>query len=428
MILIVKKECDRFGVTEEQALQLEVTIIELEGRLTPSRCFDSFKDAMMDNLRNEAHYLANVGFLEELQTSTGLIYAALSSRLGSPTERPSDRLATVGVMALFILRGYLGGETHPPDKKLCRSLFELHKKAPLIFLYSSSVLLPTEFLLESLPPVAVALASKESKRMAEKERQDYLEKLEAHLERELPILTSAVCAWLARFDSCLPPKSSLQQVLLTRLKLVVQGMYLASRVRVLLQTCIHLHVALDQPITKHEIRCLAQCMELIKVRAAVIALAVVQGPAAGQVQAAVIALAVVQGPTAGQVRAAVIALAVVQGPAAGQAIDAEYHRRTTMSASSISHLLFFSQGRLHRILVPVRDALNSELSALRSGKSVVKSFFSTEKVGSEEVKLDALAATTLAMDSLGGPACYDRRILLQLAVDVLRDTGRLKEE
>ena len=45
--------------------------------------------------------------------------------------------------------------------------------------------------------------------------------------------------------------------------------------------------------------------------------------------------------------------------------------------------------------------------------------------GTEEMKLDALAAATLAMDALGGPATADRRILLQLAVDVLRDTHGL---
>ena len=57
----------------------------------------------------------------------------------------------------------------------------------------------------------------------------------------------------------------------------------------------------------------------------------------------------------------------------------------------------------------------------------MQSFFSTPK-DSEEVKLDALAAATLAMDALGGPATSNRRILLYLAIDVLRDTQRLPHD
>lgn len=57
----------------------------------------------------------------------------------------------------------------------------------------------------------------------------------------------------------------------------------------------------------------------------------------------------------------------------------------------------------------------------------MQSFFSTPK-DSEEVKLDALAAATLVMDALGGPATANRRILMHLGIDVLRDTQRLQHD
>eukprot|EP00959_Pyramimonas_sp_CCMP1952_P112346 2349062-Pyramimonas_sp.AAC.1 len=63
---------------------------------------------------------------------------------------------------------------------------------------------------------------------------------------------------------------------------------------------------------------------------------------------------------------------------------------------------------------------------MQSGKGALASFFSGQSKESEEVKLDALAAASLALDALRtGPVCEGRRVLLQMAVDVLRDTGRL---
>jgi len=56
-------------------------------------------------------------------------------------------------------------------------------------------------------------------------------------------------------ESCLPPKVALQTVLSRRLKLVVQGLYLANRLSTLVTTVLHLHVALAQPISKAEVRC-----------------------------------------------------------------------------------------------------------------------------------------------------------------------------
>jgi hypothetical protein len=55
-------------------------------------------------------------------------------------------------------------------------------------------------------------------------------------------------------ESCLPPKVALQTVLSRRLKLVVQGLYLANRLSMLVTTIMHLHVALQQPISKAEVR------------------------------------------------------------------------------------------------------------------------------------------------------------------------------
>ena len=47
---------------------------------------------------------------------------------------------------------------------------------------------------------------------------------------------------------------ALQTVLARRLKLVVQGLYLANRLSMLVTTIMHLHVALQQPISKAEVK------------------------------------------------------------------------------------------------------------------------------------------------------------------------------
>lgn len=86
-----------------------------------------------------------------------------------------------------------------------------------------------------------------------------------------------------------------------RLKLVVQGLYLAHRVNTLVGTLLHLHVALQQPISKADVRSLAQCLELLK------------------------------------------------------AIQAQYARRSSMLSASATHLLFFAQCRLHKVTAPLHN-------------------------------------------------------------------------
>jgi hypothetical protein len=72
-------------------------------------------------------------------------------------------------------------------------------------------------------------------------------------------------AWLARIESSLPTKSTnMSAVLGPRVRLLSNGLFIAQRLRNLLQVAIHLHVSLEAPMSKAELRVLAQTAELLQ--------------------------------------------------------------------------------------------------------------------------------------------------------------------
>lgn len=116
----------------------------------------------------------------------------------------------MGTLALFVLRATLGGQVAPADRKLMKQFLELHKRTPLVPLYINTAVQPTAFLIEWLPENHMGLVPGGRERAAacDRERQDHLDRLEATLDRDVRQLITQTAAWIARIESCLPPRVS----------------------------------------------------------------------------------------------------------------------------------------------------------------------------------------------------------------------------
>jgi hypothetical protein len=259
MLATVRADPARFDVADGGAVdQLEGALTTLENRLLSADCFSE----IMDKLAAEGPHPQH--FLDQLAAAGLASLTDISSRLSTESERPSDRRNLIAVLSLVALHSRL--VPLAPAKKLCKAAWDLHKRGVITLPVSSTVLLrPLEFLCSYLPMSAIALGPKEPLKVAAAAREDALDTLDATLLKDMTGLLAQGIAWLARIESSLPTKSTnMSAVLGPRVRLLSNGLFIAQRLRNLLQVAIHLHVSLEAPMSKAELRVLAQTAELLQ--------------------------------------------------------------------------------------------------------------------------------------------------------------------
>jgi hypothetical protein len=76
----------------------------------------------------------------------------------------------------------------------------LHTQVPLVPLYINTTVQPSEYLMQWLPDTTLAGLPNATDRAAAsaRERQEYLDRIEATLERDVAHLVGTVSAWIAR--------------------------------------------------------------------------------------------------------------------------------------------------------------------------------------------------------------------------------------
>lgn len=265
MLSTVRADTARFGAclretgdgTLSTVDQLEGALGTLENRLLSADCFSE----IMDKLAAEGPHPQH--FLDQLATTGLNSMTDISSRLSTESERPSDRRNLVAVLSLVVLHSRL--VPLAPDKKLCKAAWDLHKRVITLPASSTVLLQPIEFLCKYLPTSAIALGPKEPLKVAAASRAVALDSMDANLLKDVTSLFSQGTAWLARVESSLPTKSTkMSAVLGPRVRLLSNGLFIAQRLRTLLQVAIHLHVSLEAPISKAELRVLAQMAEVLQ--------------------------------------------------------------------------------------------------------------------------------------------------------------------
>ncbi|GBG71173.1 hypothetical protein CBR_g8475 [Chara braunii] len=374
----------QFGLEEEKVAVLKTAVREIEeGFLSGSsvqRCIqeDFVKGAALAEVRSNRRWIDYLcGCIRELLSQ-------VMSRLGAANERPRDRERLAGLLALTALVGWMSRTADFLDKRLVRMVWEIHRRVPVIHLYCGVHLFPQEFLVAQMPPWASAPAmsvlSKEPLREALAARSELLAKGDESLARDVQMLTVTLGCWVASFGAAMPRQSSLAGSLGLRLKQLVQGVFLANRLRVLVRTALELHVSMEVPISRDQIRLLNQCVVMLK--------------------------------------------------AAGMT----YHRHAASITLCIGPAIHLAQTEILALLRPLKATLEAELAVKTTPgtglryltRSLTRSFGPSDA----DAKLtDSLAAVSFASEALQGCASMQRRVLVDLVFDfIVSIQGRLHED
>ena len=305
-------------------------------------------------------------FLDQLAATAFSSMTDITSRLSTESERPSDRRKLVGVLSLTALHSRLAPQAL--DKKLVRAAWDLHKHVLTLPASSTVSIQPVEFLCGYLPTSAIALGPKEPLRVAAAHKEDALDRLDADLMKQMTGLLARGTAWLARLESSLPTKSTnMTAVLGPRVRLLSDGLFIAQRLRTLLRDAIHLCVSLEAPMSKAELRVLAQTAELL------------------------------------------------------QAILGAYNRKKVDIALEAPHLLSFALGRLDGLVAPAKFVLEEAIASVSTGWSRVQNTLAGRGAGADAARQDAVAAASLADKVLSGPPTANRLNMIRLCFDTLND-------
>lgn len=260
MLSTVRADPTRFEAGDSDTVdQLEAALVSLENRLLPADCFSNVVDKLVVEGPHPQH------FRNQIATTALTSLTDITSRLSSESERPSDRRNLIAVISLVALHARL--VPLAPDKRLCKAAWDLVKNVIVLPVTGTVLLQPAEFLCSHMPPSAIALGQKEPLKAAADSRHHALDNLDASLLQEMTSLLVKGTAWLARLESSLPTKTANNNVsadLGPRVRLLSDGLFIAQRLKNLLQVALHLHVSLTAPMSKAELRLLAQIAELLQ--------------------------------------------------------------------------------------------------------------------------------------------------------------------
>jgi hypothetical protein len=189
-------------------------------------------------------------------------------------------------------------------------------------------------------------------------RAEYIARQDEALPRRVQELYIQLSVWMVRFESeLMDPRSktlsSVSAVLTARSKLVLTGMLLANTIHNLLATVLLTHINLGLPFRKEALRPLCMLVESLK---------------------------------------------VIQGT---------FHRRSTMVAENLSHMMGQTQFTMKRVFLPLKNKLDQTKSP-------------------DDFKLDAQAAVNLTMDLLNSAPTVERMTVLELVLSVSQMNDMVK--
>ncbi|KAJ7526561.1 hypothetical protein O6H91_16G012300 [Diphasiastrum complanatum] len=375
MLQSLRNDPSKFGMKLEQVESLDWVVSQLDETLKGGlfqRCLyeDFYSNPEMAKLKTDQSCLNKI--------SSGFkgVLLQLLSRLDSTKERPMDREILPGLLGVFVFHSWMSGEA--PSKKVSKVILKVITYSPILHTFCNIRLNSFEFLSAHLPPwVLASVFYKEARKEARVLNHAYLAGLHDVLTRDAQALNIAVANWLVSFNSVISP--TVQQLAVhvhlgTRLNQFLQGIELANRLHHILTATIDLHLILEVPINKDQICQLRKAAEILK------------------------------------------------------AVQGMYHRRGNETAQSISHILQYLQAQMQGYLHPLKLQLEENLSARSKNSSLVHFSRSLTRSGKETNLnlLDSMAAVNLSLTMLEGCPSLQRRLILHLALDVVKDIALQK--
>lgn len=245
---------------------------------------------------------SNKAFIEEVLANMRMQHSYLVQHLAAPTES-NHRLLLVGFVGFYVLFNTLN-RGRDLDSKLYKAVLAIRVKIPAVPLYGQAVFTLSDFIYRNMQSVG---------KPGLDNRVAYLKALDASLWGEVQSLHMQACQWMVRMESNFSSKVWLDEVLLVRGNLLIQGVLLAFQISSLVKTSLVLHMHTLVPIKQSNLRPIYQCAQLLK------------------------------------------------------AVQMTYFRKSAMIAEQIQHIQRFFQGQVLAILDPIRSDLETQLGTTRRG-------------------------------------------------------------
>ncbi|KAL6052161.1 WASH complex subunit 4 [Balamuthia mandrillaris] len=288
----------KYAADEVELAQFEKLILSLEGQLFDGLLFQNCIQQEFD-FPGLVEVRRNSVFQAEFQASLRSMLAGVAKRLGQGKEGKL-RYRYMGLCALYVLYFSLYRDVEG-DKAFFKQLWELHTKVPVIHLAGNALWFAPEFFIKNVPVMVKTLG----KIAVSKFRQSYLASLDKSFPAYVQQLYLQTSVWMVRMESNLTNRADTSHILATRLSLLAQAPALGYRIGNLFKSCVYMHITLNVPLKKRQLRYLFQCVELLK------------------------------------------------------AIHSTCHRRSAMIGESISYMMQQVSFRLQQLLLPIKQRLET---------------------------------------------------------------------
>ena len=196
--------------------------------------------------------------------------------------------------------------------------------------------------------------------------------------------SSAVMTWLVRISTAQPPSYPTKAILQDKARALRQGILLANRIRNMLRLETSMHIMLVESSSMEQILMRSRCAELLK------------------------------------------------------AIEIEFRRRESWLAEAVPHAIKLIQGRMHKLMSPLKGIIEANLQSKQKKKRVrrasiapfflLRARFSGTTVWAlysqgddiaDDRMLDSLCAVNVLISSLSGSCSVERVAVLGVCMDVV---------
>ncbi|CAL5050704.1 unnamed protein product [Urochloa decumbens] len=375
MMSKVKSEVNIFGMSVEDVDFLDQVVHNLQ------KIFDS--DLFHRLLQVDSPLRASIDLVRSNKKLLDAFYSCFAEnsseiilRIGSSKELPSDRKTILHLVALLLF--FISATDETPDKKSMKLLTEMFQMVPVVYIEGGKRIVLSDLMkcycppaLSSLPPI------KEACEAFEIMKNNYLAHLNEMQSRDIQAINDTLSCWSVSFQSAVhPPSRMLTEEWVRHLqKQILQGVVLADRINILVQSMLDLHMHLKVPLRREKAKSLCQMIVSLK------------------------------------------------------SIGDLFNTRGSNIVRSLPHIINIIQSDIEQLIVPLKNKLQSEIA--KADQVSKTGFLSLLRRGSAEMEtklIDSLSLVLISLQLLEGAGSSPRQLTLSITVDILHSLGHLDVE
>ncbi|KAL0039142.1 hypothetical protein WJX77_009062 [Trebouxia sp. C0004] len=370
MLHVIASNQEQFGSERtQQAQQQQPWVADLQAGLLSGKSFCRFlsqhcgmNSSMTQICCHQAFAQAVSGTIRE-QTHSAV------ERIQSKIEVAGDGESLVGLVCLAAVHAHVCSQLGV-DKKLTKSMLDLHHKIPLLPVYCNLSIHPASFLSQMLPSAADKYIHASFVREALAEQRVQVDNGMSNFGLEVQQASLTVLAWQAQMAALHATTRSSEALLTKQAAALVRGVDLAAGLRNRLHLLLDLHAAASVPVTQQALALFVSSMCLVK----------------------------------------------------GVSKTFEEHDAAITPALPhlVNHIRSGAQGLLSAMAAKVR----AKQRHLASTAPSLLQFTSTRTAADKALK-DAETATEAALQVIAGPATSEQLVMLDLCVDALKATATI---